>query len=62
MTEGTVLAAIADTAIGGPTRPGPNRRVILAALLALVLGGAWLLEAISQRVHNWLFEDELCQS
>ncbi len=43
------LAAITDTAIGGPTRPGPNRAVILAALAALVLGGAWLLEAISQR-------------
>ena len=43
------MTAIADTTIGGPTRPGPNRAVILAALVALGLGGVWLLEAISQR-------------
>ena len=43
------MTAIVDTAIGGPTRPGPNRAVILAAVAALVLGGAWLLEAISER-------------
>ena len=43
------MTAIADTTIGGPTRPGPNRAVILAALVALGLGAVWLLEAISQR-------------
>ena len=43
------MTAIAETAIGGPTGSQPNRAVILSAALALVLGGAWLLDSVSQR-------------
>ena len=43
------MAAITESALGGPARPGPNRAVIAAAAAALVLGGAWLSDAVSQR-------------
>ena len=43
------MTAIAETAMGGPTGSRPNRAVIGTALLVLALGGAWLLETVSQR-------------
>ena len=43
------MTAIAETAMGGPTGSRPNRAVIGTALLALALGGAWLLETVSHR-------------
>ncbi len=43
------MAVLTETAVGGPTSPQPNRAVIAVAAAALVLGGGWLLDAVSQR-------------
>ena len=43
------MAVLTETALGGPSQPRPNYPVILAAAAVLVLGGAWLLDAVSQR-------------
>ncbi len=43
------MAVLAETAIGGPAGPRPNRAVIVVAAMALLLGAGWLLNAVSER-------------